>query len=305
MRHVGGPMDDEKDWKDFDIWEQTNVRADTMAKEALQNWVDSGRQRISTTGVPGTPWTISISGETITSNIRNEIYDSVWTPQIQKNWCKRMHLEHDLSNHIDWITFGKTMKNCDDNDRQFRTKHMAHISAKRRREREDEVCPRCGVSENNTHIYECTTDETTVIFETHCLELEVTIDSKGLPGMSLAISELLRAARAQTEPNFDIIFQHEIQQLARQQWEIGSRAIQWGIFHHEWATKLTTDWNDGRRCAHKWMATISNKIWDLNKELWEHRNDVLHKNDNAVRTLENERLDTDIANIIEEIKLIP
>jgi len=53
------------------------------------------------------------------------------------------------------------------------------------------------------------------------------------------------------------------------------------------------------------MATISNKIWDLNKELWEHRNDVLHKNDNAIRTLENERLDTDIANIIEEIKLIP
>jgi len=53
------------------------------------------------------------------------------------------------------------------------------------------------------------------------------------------------------------------------------------------------------------MTTISNTIWDLNKELWEHRNDVLHKNDNAVRTLENERLDTDIANIIEEIKLIP
>jgi len=76
---------------------------------------------------------------------------------------------------------------------------------KRRREREDEVCPRCGVSKNNTHIYECTTDETTVIFETNCLELKVTIDSKGLPGMSLAISELLRAARAQTEPNFDII----------------------------------------------------------------------------------------------------
>jgi len=53
------------------------------------------------------------------------------------------------------------------------------------------------------------------------------------------------------------------------------------------------------------MATRSNKIWDLNKELWEHHNNVLHKNDNAVRTLENERLDTDIANIIEEIKLIP
>jgi len=133
----------------------------------------------------------------------------------------------------------------------------------------------------------------------------VTIHSKGLPGRSLAISELLRAARAQTEPNFDMIIRHGIQQLARQQWELGSRAIQWGIFHHEWATKITTDWNDGRRCAHKWMATISNKIWDLNKELWEHRNDVLHKNNNAVRTLENERLDTDIANIIEEIKLIP
>jgi len=53
------------------------------------------------------------------------------------------------------------------------------------------------------------------------------------------------------------------------------------------------------------MATISNKIWDLTNEFWEHHTNVLHKNDNAVRTFENERLDTDIANIIEEIKLIP
>ena len=92
------------------------VRADTMAKEALQYWVDSGRQRISTTPVPGTPWTISISGKRITSKIRSEIYESVWTPQIQKHWCKRMYIEHEQSNLIDWITFGKTMKSCDDND---------------------------------------------------------------------------------------------------------------------------------------------------------------------------------------------
>ena len=125
MRHVGGHMDDEKEWDELDIWEKTNERADTMAKEALQYWVDSGRQRISTTPVPGTPWTISIFGErTITSKIRSEIYESVWTPQIQKHWCKRMYIEHEQSNLIDWITFGKTMKSCDDNDRQFRTKHM-------------------------------------------------------------------------------------------------------------------------------------------------------------------------------------
>jgi len=133
---------------------------------------------------------------------------------------------------------------------------MAHISAtsinmKPRWERDDEVCPRCGVSENNTHIYECTTDETTEIFESHCLEIEVTVESKGPPGMSLAIHELLlavlkRTARSQTEPNFDIITQHEMQQLARQQWKLGNRAIQWGIFHGDWATKVTKEWNDGR-----------------------------------------------------------
>jgi hypothetical protein len=147
-------------------------------------------------------------------------------------------------------------------------------------------------------IRECTTDETTEIFETCCLEIEVTVDSKGPPGMALAIRELLRAARSQTEPSFDNITQHGIQRLARHQWELGSRAIQWGIFHHDWADKVTTEWNDGRRrCAHKWMASISNRIWELNKEHWEHRNDVLHKNDNAVRKAENARLDIDIANI--------
>ena len=190
-----------------------------MAKEAFQNWVDSGRQRISTTQVPGTPWTISISGETITSKIRNEIYESVQQYGHHKfrntgaNWCQ--------NTLIDRITFGKTMTNCDDNERQFRTKHMVHISAtginmKRRQERDDKVCPWCGVSKNNTHIHECTIDETTDIFETHRLDLEVTIDLKGVPGMSLEICELLRAARSQTEPNFDIVIQHEIKQLAQQ-----------------------------------------------------------------------------------------
>ena len=120
------------------------------------------------------------------------------------------------------------MKSCDDNDRQFRTKHMAHISAtginmKRRREREDDICPRCEMGENNTHIYECTTDETTDIYETCCLEIEVTVDSKRPRGMALAIRELSRAARSQTEPNFDYITQHGIQRLARQQLELGSQ----------------------------------------------------------------------------------
>jgi len=123
--------------------------------------------------------------------------------------------------------------------------------------------------------------------------------------MALAIRELLRAAISQTEPNFDNITQRDIQRLARQQWELGSRAVQWGTFHRDWADKVTTEWNDGRRCAHKWMASIFNKIWELNKEIWEHRNDVLHKNDNAVRKAENARLDIDIAKIIDEIKLIP
>jgi len=86
---------------------------------------------------------------------------------------------------------------------------------------------------------------------------------------------------------------------------MGGNAIQWGIFHNKWAERINTEWNNGQRCAHKWLASLSNKIWDLNKELWEHRNDVLHENKNAVRQADNARLDIDIANIIEEIKLIP
>jgi hypothetical protein len=137
------------------------------------------------------------------------------------------------------------------------------------------------------------------------LEIEVIIDNKGPSGMAKAIKILMRAARTQTEPTFDDIRHHDIRLLARQQWEIGGNAIQWGIFHYKWAEKITTEWNDGQRCADKWLASISNKIWDLNKELWEHRNDVLHKNENAVKQADNDRLDIDIANIIEENKLIP
>jgi len=53
MRHVGGKMDDEKEWTELDTWGKANVRAYTMAKAALQRRVDSRRQRVSTTPVPG------------------------------------------------------------------------------------------------------------------------------------------------------------------------------------------------------------------------------------------------------------
>jgi len=61
---------------------------------------------------------------------------------------------------------------------------MAHISVtginiKRRREREDDIYPRCAMCENGTRIYECTTDETTEIFEESCLDIEVTVSLKG------------------------------------------------------------------------------------------------------------------------------
>ena len=94
------------------------------------------------------------------------------------------------------------------------------------------------MSKINTHIYKCTTVQTTEIFNKCCLEIEVTIDSKGPPGMTSTILELLKAARSQTEPKYDEIRQNDIWLLAQQQWELGRHAIQWGILHHKWAEKL-------------------------------------------------------------------
>ena len=72
---------------------------------------------------------------------------------------------------------------------------MAYISAtgtginiKHRREREHDIYPRCAMCENSTHIYECTTDETTEIFEESCLDIKVNCRPQG---MALAIRELI------------------------------------------------------------------------------------------------------------------
>jgi len=41
--------------------------------------------------------------------------------------------------------------------------------------------------ENSTDIYECTTGETAEIINGSCLNVEVSVDSKGTKGMALAI----------------------------------------------------------------------------------------------------------------------
>jgi hypothetical protein len=73
-------MDDEMDWSDLDIWESTrSSRHDGQSCGYDVGWT-LGDNRLVPHQFRVVPGRCRL--------LEKQSYDSVWTPQIQKHWCK-------------------------------------------------------------------------------------------------------------------------------------------------------------------------------------------------------------------------
>jgi len=104
---------------------------------------------------------------------------------------------------------------------------------------------------------------------------------QGPPQFAIAINELLRAHREQREPNWHLVSDDMIKTTMKQQWTMSKLALQWGFLHKGWVPIITEHLKGTKRSAPKWLAILSNRIWEITEDLWKHRNDVEHGNEKA------------------------
>lgn len=154
---------------------------------------------------------------------------------------------------------------------------------KRWQQRQDDSCPRCRLQEDSAHVWQCHGEGADGIWDKSIMELEKWL-TKMLsdPDIKCAILFHLKSWRnGQPQASLNPFLLEELLQC---QSRIGWHRFFEGWLVHEWTVaqqayyKISKSLRSGRR----WTIELIKKLWDVAWDLWEHHNNILHKEQNVV-----------------------
>jgi hypothetical protein len=153
-RFVKGHQDDEG--HDLHSWATRNVLMDLWAKQQLAVAKSSPRHFSD----KGEPWQLWVAGRKLTSNISNQIYLAVHRADGISYWQSKPEVSAEVTNTVDWVAIGHTMKGVVRGRTVFVSKHMSGMCGvgkfmQRWQQWETDQCPRCGEKEDSAHVWTC------------------------------------------------------------------------------------------------------------------------------------------------------
>jgi hypothetical protein len=158
-KHVKGHQDDNPDIV-LSPLELINVEMDTKAK---LHWTNT--HRISTDdrvhAVHGEPWTISLGGHKVVSNLSDSCKDWCQRPRIQSYWLKKGRFQASDLNMVEFLTAGKALRREQPHTRRWVTKLSSGYCGvnkwmQRWKKRDSAACPRCQHPiEDTQHVWLC------------------------------------------------------------------------------------------------------------------------------------------------------
>ena len=143
-------------------------------------------------------------------------------------------------------------------------------------------CPRCGApDETTTHVLRCRCGSTEEIWGPSKISLEKWMNEyKTCPDLKRMLLQFIEQWRLGREVSniTDIEFE-SAQGIFVEQKKIGWRNMIGGCFSNVWVLAQGDyyKWLRVRRTRERWVAELIKKLWNISWDLWQERNDILHK----------------------------
>jgi hypothetical protein len=285
--HIKGHQDQHQELENLDLWEQLNVKCDNWAKE---HWRRCTMYTDNTFSPPqiaiqNAPWAIRIQGNLISKHIKATLRDHCSGEVLKKYWEKRQRFNQQPASSIDWDSCQKALESMNQGQRREFIKHHSGNQAtnknmKRRLQRDTEACPRCPAPlEDSNHIIQCKQDSATELWEQSMNKVHSWLqDHRTDPDITHIILSRLQSWRNSTEPEHFTGIPITIQELLLRQDNIGWEAAFRGCWSQGWAEAQQQHFKslNSRRSGKRWLAALITKLWQVAWDMWEHRNGILH-----------------------------
>jgi hypothetical protein len=210
--------------------------------------------------------------------------------------------------NINWGAIGQAMSQSQRSKRSFVSKHTVGMCGVgkfmvRWKERVSPNCPRCGQLEDASHVWICSGCNSAEIWEKSLEDLEQWMSSVSTdPDIQDAILQHLKSWRAGNTTHINTA--HDLQDLIQMQEQMG-----WQSFFEGW---IPAGWEEAQqayyslirshRMGRRWTVCLIKKLWNIAWDLWEHRNSILHQQDNCLSSSELAVLNQKIRSLYSQLR---
>jgi hypothetical protein len=291
--HVKGHQDQDTPIHLLDRPSQLNIQADHLAKEFLE---DTATLR-NTQEVCTYSWSLKIDDTQVAQDIDRKLYDRVHS-NIAKQYCiKKDRISEDTVDSVLWPRLGEALNKMPIVRRHFCSKHTSGMCGMGKFQkiwklRESDACPYCGLKEDSLHVWLCKHPSVVTLWEQSLQKLNTFLRKLDTyPNLTSAILYYLQTWRAdsllQPLQNDTTVY------LLGLQDSIGSRQFFEGWLHSEWELLQEKYYKEiNSRCsAKRWTIAVITRMWEIAWDIWEYRNEVLHKENNYSTTEDAEAID--------------
>ena len=289
-KHIKGHQDDVKSYENLDRFEVLNVEADFNAK---QYWIDKYGDKDKLPPcmkykIPKGMWEISLLGVRLCKQLLGSLRESIQVSNAFEYWVERKkRFTNENFGDVDWDANKIAMKSVSNTRRQWVTKFQAGLCGtgrmmKRWKQRVIDNCPRCGAeNETTTHVLQCQSESATAIWNKSVQELDTRLkDIRTCPDLRKLLLNIINKWRSGEEvQNVTPIEFESCEGIFAAQKKIGWRNMIGGCFANEWSSAQEEyyKWLGMRRTGERWVAEVIKRLWDISWDLWQDRNDLLHK----------------------------
>ena len=289
--HIMGHQDNTKDLKDLDRLAVLNVEVDWYAKDF---WAEKYAQPIHKQRrnvmykVPMGMWKVSFLGTRVVNKLSSFLRESIEGGKAAEYWVlNRKRFTNTSFFEVDWEANKAAMASVKLSRRHWVTKFESGICGTGRmmkiwRQRVIDNCPRCGApNETTTHIIQCPGGSANTVWDTSLASLDEWLsDQKTCPDLRKLLIHALSRWRLGLDVTNLRSFQFEwCENIFESQQIIGWRQLMGGCLSIEWAMAQQTyfKWMGIRRTGKRWVVSLIKRMWEISWDLWDDRNDFLHK----------------------------
>ena len=280
FRHVKGHA--ERSPQPWDIYTTLNIEVDDRADRAMDLWESQVQQHESYDKLEGEEWQLYAMQRKIYKDLDITIRDHTSNPKIKETWSNNGRVQQEWFNEVNWRAMDKAMKASSNNTKHWIIKRSArdcgaHAVLMRRRERDNDQCPFCGLSESVEHVYQCQDERVKTVWEVQLQEFETFLLHSGTdPDIREQLIEGIITWRDSKDfSNKPMIWDQS---------QIGWRGIMEGIMGLHWMEQQQhyAMHNNNAMNASKWAHMTIRKLWIIAWELWRHRNAEAHRMDQEI-----------------------
>jgi hypothetical protein len=286
--HATGSLDD---------WEQLNHNMDTACK---QYWKQTEQHRSPVQDFEQREWAAWVGPKKIASSARSTLREWIQHERANTYWNRRLSTAANAG--IDWNATAGAMSRLPASRRTWVSKQSSSsfafgVRMQSRDERITSKCPCCAETETAEHILRCQQPASTAKWDKMVEELQEWMTQEDSdPSLQADLVDGLYRWRQLSQDDAksyktntadipeSLRLLGERSPTAAAQTAIGWRSAMEGRLATQWRAQQDQYWSQQNRTksSKKWIVSLSFKLINMTWELWQHRNDTLHRTETRV-----------------------